>query len=72
MNSRLKLPKSYPLTLPLEYAPQLAGVTDEKHPKHYLIAGKVFASSEPAAVTTIVRIVSFILRVAFGPITALH
>jgi chemotaxis protein CheD len=54
MNSRLKLPKSYPLTLPLEYAPQLAGVTDEKHPKHYLIAGKVFASSEPAAVTTIV------------------
>ena len=54
MNSRLKLPKSYLPVLPLDYAPQLAGVTDEKHPKHYLIAGKIFASSQPVAVTTIV------------------
>ena len=40
--------------LPLEYRPRLADTSDAKHVRHYLLPGKVFASAEPAAVTTIV------------------
>src|SRR5947207_955770 len=53
MNSKLKSRPAWP-ALPLEYVPQLAGVADENHPKHYLIAGHVFASCEAVAVTTII------------------
>jgi len=53
MNYRPKPRLTLPM-LPLEYVPQLTGVTDGNHPKHYLMAGHVFASSERTAVSTIV------------------
>jgi chemotaxis protein CheD len=50
----LKLPRFNPAALPSDYLPSISGVSDEKHAKHYLIPGKVFASSGPFAITTIV------------------
>ena len=54
MRSRVKQSTPTLPTLPLEYRPRLAEASDTKHARHYLLPGKVFASAEPAAVTTIV------------------
>jgi len=54
MDSRSKLPRFNPAVLPLEYLPRIANVSDDKHAKHYLIPGKVFAAAQPFAITTIV------------------
>ena len=48
------LPRFNPAVLPQEYMPRMAEVADENHPKHYLIPGKIFASADPVAITTIV------------------
>jgi len=50
---RSKLPRFNPAVLPMEYMPRTPHVTDEQHAKHYLIPGKIFASAEPVAITTI-------------------
>ena len=49
-----KLPRFNPAMLPTEYVSAAANVSDDKHPKHYLIPGKVFATREPIAVSAIV------------------
>ena len=49
-----KLPRFNPAVLPQEYMPRMADVADENHPKHYLIPGKIHASADPVAITTIV------------------
>lgn len=49
-----KLPHFNPAALPQEYMPRMADAADENHPKHYLIPGKIFASADPVAITTIV------------------
>jgi len=53
MDFRTK-PMPHESVLPMEYESCMAGVVDDKHSKHYLMPGKVFASAEPVAVTTIV------------------
>ncbi len=54
MSFRVKHPRSALPVLPLEYRPHLAEASDKKHVRHYLLPGKVFASTEPVAVTAIV------------------
>lgn len=54
MNSRPKNPQFNPAVLPMEFRPRMAFVSDDKHTRHYLIPGKVFASNQPFAVSTIV------------------
>ncbi|HKU24389.1 MAG TPA: chemotaxis protein CheD, partial [Candidatus Sulfotelmatobacter sp.] len=43
-----------PAVLPMEFRPRMPYVSDENHTKHYLIPGKVFASAQPFAISTIV------------------
>lgn len=52
-NQNSKLTRFNPAILPMEYMPRIADVVDEQHAKHYLIPGKVFASADPFAITTI-------------------
>ena len=52
--SKPKLPRFNPAVLPTEYVSPAADISDDKHPKHYLIPGKVFVTREPAAISTIV------------------
>ena len=40
--------------LPMEYLPRTLGTSDEKHARHYLIPGKIFAAAQPFAISTIV------------------
>jgi chemotaxis protein CheD len=40
--------------LPLEFTPQIAGASDSRHRRHYLIPGRIFVSPQPCAITTIV------------------
>ena len=54
MNSRPKVPQFNPAVLPMEYLPRIAYVSDDKHTKHYLIPGKIFAAAQPFAVSSIV------------------
>ena len=54
MNPRPKPPSFNPAVLPMEYFPRIAHVSDDKHTKHYLIPGKIFATSQPFAISTIV------------------
>jgi chemotaxis protein CheD len=54
MNSRPKAPQFNPAVLPMEYLPRIAYVSDEKHTKHYLIPGKIFAAAQPFAIRSIV------------------
>ena len=42
-----------PAELPKEHLPPVSGEIAEGYTKHYLIPGKVFASAEPYAITTI-------------------
>ena len=43
-----------PAVLPMEFRPRMAHVSDDTHTKHYLIPGKVFATAQPFAISTIV------------------
>ena len=43
-----------PAVLPMEYLPRIANASDDKHTKHYLIPGKIFAAAQPFAITSIV------------------
>lgn len=48
------LPRFNPAVLPMEYIARAADTGDENHRKHYLIPGRVFATKEPLAISTIV------------------
>lgn len=54
MTFNLKQPSAPHPALPLEYSPRLLEASDGEHSRHYLLPGKVFASAQPAAITTIV------------------
>jgi chemotaxis protein CheD len=38
----------------MEYMPRIAYVLDDKHTKHYLIPGRIFAAARPFSITSIV------------------
>lgn len=54
MSSKLKLQSFNPAVLPMEYLPRIPNASDDKHTRHYLIPGKLFAAAQPFAITTIV------------------
>jgi chemotaxis protein CheD len=43
-----------PAVLPMEYLPRNLGAPDDKHGRHYLIPGTIFAAAQPFAISTIV------------------
>lgn len=43
-----------PAVLPMEYLPRIPYASDDKHTRHYLIPGKLFAAAQPFAISTIV------------------
>jgi chemotaxis protein CheD len=43
-----------PAVLPMEYLPRIPGTPDEKHSRHYLMPGKIFAAAQPFAISTII------------------
>jgi chemotaxis protein CheD len=43
-----------PAVLPMEYLPRVQDASDDKHTRHYLIPGKIFAAAQPFAISTIV------------------
>ena len=43
-----------PAVLPMEYLPRILGTDDEKHTRHYLMPGKIFAAAQPFAISTII------------------
>lgn len=43
-----------PAVLPMEYLPRIQYASDDKHARHYLIPGKIFAAAQPFAISTIV------------------
>ena len=49
-----KLPRFNPAVLPAEYVSAAADISDDKHPKQYLIPGKILVAKEPIAISTIV------------------
>ena len=53
MTSKPKLQAFNPAVLPMEYLPRGLYASDEKHTRHYLIPGKLFAAAQPFAITTI-------------------
>jgi chemotaxis protein CheD len=54
MSSRPKTSQFNPAVLPMEFRPRIAYVSDDAHTKHYVIPGKIFASAQPFAISTIV------------------
>jgi chemotaxis protein CheD len=55
MTSKPKKTQSFnPAVLPMEYLPRIMGASDDKHARHYLIPGKIFAAAQPFAISTIV------------------
>jgi chemotaxis protein CheD len=54
MSSKPKIQSFNPAALPMEYLPRIPYASDEKHTRHYLIPGKLFAAAQPFAITTIV------------------
>jgi chemotaxis protein CheD len=54
MTLRRKTQSSAMAVLPMEYLPRIPYASDDKHARHYLIPGKVFAASHPFAISTIV------------------
>jgi len=44
----------HPAVLPMEYLPRVPDAFDDKHARHYLIPGKIFATALPFAISTIV------------------
>jgi chemotaxis protein CheD len=53
MNLKPKIQTFNPAVLPLEYLPRVLGASDDKHTRHYLIPGKIFAAAQPFAISTI-------------------
>jgi len=53
-NSNSKTQSFNPAVLPMEFRPRIPHVSDEKHTRHYLIPGKIFATAQPFAINTIV------------------
>ena len=53
MTSKPKMQVFNPAVLPMEYLPRIPYASDEKHTRHYLIPGKLFAAAQPFAITTI-------------------
>ena len=53
MNLKPKIQTFNPAVLPLEYLPRILGASDDKHTRHYLIPGKIFAAAQPFAISTI-------------------
>ena len=53
MTSKPKMQAFNPAVLPMEYLPRIPYASDEKHTRHYLIPGKLFAAAQPFAITTI-------------------
>ncbi len=43
-----------PAALPMEYLPHNLGASNDKHGRHYLIPGTIFAAAQPFAISTIV------------------
>jgi chemotaxis protein CheD len=54
MNFKQKTPSFNPAVLPMEYLPRVLDASDDKHARHYLIPGKIFAAAQPFAISTIV------------------
>ena len=54
MTSKPKKQSFNPAVLPMEYLPRILGASDDKHARHYLIPGKIFAAAQPFAISTIV------------------
>ena len=54
MTFKRKTPAFNPAVLPMEYLPRILGTSDEKHTRHYLMPGKIFAAAQPFAISTIV------------------
>jgi chemotaxis protein CheD len=54
MSSKPKTQSFNPAVLPMEYLPRIPYASDDKHTRHYLIPGKLFAAAQPFAITTIV------------------
>ena len=54
MNSKPKTSSFNPAVLPMEYLPRVLDASDDKHARHYLIPGKIFAAAQPFAISTIV------------------
>lgn len=53
MTSKPKTQTFNPAVLPMEYLPRIPYASDDKHTRHYLIPGKVFAAAQPFAISTI-------------------
>src|SRR5579859_2224426 len=53
MNSKPKSQTFNPAVLPMEYLPRIPYASDDKHTRHYLIPGKIFAAAQPFAISTI-------------------
>jgi chemotaxis protein CheD len=53
MSLKPKIQVFNPAVLPLEYLPRVLGASDDKHTRHYLIPGKIFAAAQPFAISTI-------------------
>jgi chemotaxis protein CheD len=54
MNFKSKTQSFNPAVLPMEYLPRIPYASDDKHARHYLIPGKIFAAAQPFAISTIV------------------
>jgi chemotaxis protein CheD len=54
MNFNPKTQRFNPAVLPMEYLPRILDASDDKHARHYLIPGKIFAAAQPFAISTIV------------------
>lgn len=54
MNFKPKAQSFNPAVLPMEYLPRISYGSDDKHTRHYLIPGKLFAAAQPFAITTII------------------
>src|SRR5258707_3629880 len=54
MNFKPKTQGFNPAVLPMEYLPRVLDASDDKHARHYLIPGKIFAAAQPFAISTIV------------------
>lgn len=53
MTAKPKMQAFNPAVLPMEYLPRIPHASDDKHTRHYLIPGKLFAAAQPFAITTI-------------------
>ncbi len=54
MTFKTKTQSFNPAVLPMEYLPRVLDASDDKHARHYLIPGKIFAAAQPFAISTII------------------